>query len=136
MYVSIHFHRSTFILCVCVCARARVRVRVELYGELYMHIYVYVYILRDRERECTKRERNRGWHGVISLSLQLIGLHRSSYSPIDLGAPCHTELCLARGGSPNAALAPATAVTGRASEAWQPRGNSPRACLRKPINHP
>ena len=89
MYVSIHsITTGSHRVCVCLC----VRVRVELYGELYMHIYVYVYILRDRERECTKRERNRGWHGVISLSLQLIGLHRSSYSPIDLGARCTTEL--------------------------------------------
>ena len=54
-----------------------------------------------------------------------------------IGVPAAPRTCgLARGGSPNAALAPATAVTERDSEAWQPRGNSPRACLRKPINHP
>ena len=44
--------------------------------------------------------------------------------------PPATRRCgLARGGSPSAALAPATAVTRRASEAWQPRGNSPESLL-------
>ena len=44
--------------------------------------------------------------------------------------PRATRRCgLARGGSPSAALAPATAVTRRASEAWQPRGNSPESLL-------
>ena len=44
--------------------------------------------------------------------------------------PCATRRCgLARGGSPSAALAPATAGTRRASEAWQPRANSPESWL-------
>ena len=44
--------------------------------------------------------------------------------------PPATRTCgLARGGSPSAALAPATAGTRRASEAWQPRGNAPESLL-------
>ena len=83
--------------------------------------------MRERGRE-RGREREMDLHSFLDPF--------SSFSSMPL-LPCPwiwvppaTRRCgLARGGSPSAALAPATAGTRRASEAWQPRGNAPESLL-------
>ena len=82
----------------------------------------------ERTRERT-RERKRDGPSLLSGSIQLIQFNASSSLSMDLGAPATRRCGLARGGPPSAALAPATAGTRRASDAWQPRGNSPESLL-------
>jgi len=82
----------------------------------------------ERTRERT-RERKRDGPSLLSGSIQLIQFNASSSLSMDLGAPATRRCGLARGGPPSAALAPATAGTRRASEAWQPRGHSPESLL-------
>ena len=83
----------------------------------------------ERTRERT-RERKRDGPSLLSGSIQLIQFNASSSLSMDLGAPGTRRCGLARGGPPSAAqCVPATAGTRRASEAWQPRANSPESWL-------
>ena len=98
------------------------RMRVGVFGERERE--------RERERENERtREKTRDGPSLLSGSIQLIQFNASSSLSMDLGAPATRRCGLARGGSPSAALAPATAGTRRASEAWQPRGHSPESLL-------
>ena len=65
MYVSIHFHRSTFILCVCVCR--------IVWRAIHAYICVCIYIERQGEGMHKEREKSR-----LALSHFLIpSAHRS-----------------------------------------------------------
>ena len=88
---------------------------------------------RERERERGRmrergREREMDLHSFLDPFSSFISM-RLSPCPWIWVPPATRRCGLARGGSPSAALAPATAVTRRASEAWQPRGNSPESLL-------
>ena len=86
---------------------------------------------RERERERQRergREREMDFHSFLDPFSSVISMPLLPCPWI--WVPCATRRCgLARGGSPSAALTPATAGTRRASEAWQPRGNSPESLL-------
>ena len=95
MYVSIHFHRSTFILCVCVCVCARAGERAcacrIVWRAIHAYIRVCIYIERQGEGMHKEREKSRlAWSHFLIPSA-----HRSPslfLFPIDLGARCPTEL--------------------------------------------
>ena len=97
------------------------RMRVGVFGE------------GEREREGRRmrergREREMDLHSFLDPFSSFISMHLIPCPWI--WVPRATRRCgLARGGSPSAALAPATAGTRRASEAWQPRANSPESWL-------
>ena len=63
MYVSIHFHRSTFILCVCVCVCARAGERAcacrIVWRAIHAYIRVCIYIERQGEGMHKEREKSR-----------------------------------------------------------------------------
>ena len=103
----------------------RVRVRVGVCGERERER------VRENERKSERtRERKRDGPSLLSGSIQLIQFNASSSLSMDLGAPATRRCGLARGGPPSAAqCVPATAGTRRASEAWQPRANSPESWL-------
>ena len=86
---------------------------------------------RERERERLRergREREMDFHSFLDPFSSFISMPLLPCPWI--WVPRATRRCgLARGGSPSAALAPATAGTRRASEAWQPRANSPESWL-------
>ena len=97
------------------------RMRVGVFGE------------REREREGRRmrergREREMDLHSFLDPFSSFISM-RLSPCPWIWVPPATRRCGLARGGSPSAALAPATAGTRRASEAWQPRANSPESWL-------
>ena len=83
----------------------------------------------ERKRERTReRRREEGLHSFLDPFSSFSSMPLSP-CPWIWGPPATRRCGLARGGSPSAALAPATAGTRRASEAWQPRGNSPESLL-------
>ena len=83
--------------------------------------------MRERGRE-RGREREMDLHSFLDPFSSFISMPLIPCPWI--WVPRATRRCgLARGGSPSAALAPATAGTRRASEAWQPRANSPESWL-------
>ena len=102
---------------------------------LYLHAYACGCVWRERAGgRMRERGRERGREREMDLHSFLDPFSSFSSMPLSpcpwvWGPPATRRCGLARGGSPSAALAPATAGTRRASEAWQPRANSPESWL-------
>ena len=117
--------------------RMDLSIQVQAIVSYSLCLRVRVGVFGEREREggrMRERVRERGREREMDLPSFLNPFSSFISMPLLpcpwIWVPCATRRCgLARGGSPSAALAPATAGTRRASEAWQPRGNSPESLL-------
>ena len=113
--------------------RRRMDLSIPVLAIVSYSICMRMRVFGERERE-RGRMRERGREREMDLHSFLDPFSSFISMPLLpcpwIWVPRATRRCgLARGGSPSAALAPATAGTRRASEAWQPRGNAPESLL-------